>query len=76
MVTRLWRNYWVGAWMLAAGVVLVPLGWLLGGLVWRIGVVGTTGLGVVVAFASLFVGGSLAIAGFAVWAYRFHTEPH
>jgi hypothetical protein len=75
MVGRLWRNYWVGAWMLAIGVALVPLGWLLGAAMWGTGIAGVTGLGVAAAFASWCVGGALAVVGFAVWAYRFHTEP-
>jgi hypothetical protein len=55
MLTRLWRNYWAGTWLMPAGLALVPLCWLAARVVYRL---------------------HYRLVGVAVWAYRFHPEPH
>jgi hypothetical protein len=60
MLTRLWGNYWAGAWLLGIGTAFAVLG----------------GAGTRYPHAFLLIGGSVALVGFVVWAYRFHTEPH
>jgi hypothetical protein len=76
MLTRLWRNYWAGAWIVLAGLALVPLGYLLPGQLAVLGVVSGHTAITYTWFGLWAVAAVVAVAGVAVWAYRFHTEPH
>lgn len=74
MLGRLWRNYWAGAWLAVLGLMLVPFGYLAPSGLARLDVL--PGDVAVLAWLGLWaVAGVLAVAGIAVWAYRFHTEP-
>jgi hypothetical protein len=60
MLTRLWRNYWAGAWLTGVGTAFALLG----------------GAGTNYTLHFWVIGGAIALVGLIVWAYRFHAEPH